>query len=99
MYAHEVHAHEVHVHEMHAYEMHAFEMHARNAFGGNLQISHLTNAGAVVDLSRPELQNTGFCAKSVTVAHRRYLSYRPPQPTSSALFSYSSPQLAVRQRQ
>jgi hypothetical protein len=27
------------------------------------QIPHLTNGGAVVDLSRSELQNTSFCAK------------------------------------
>jgi hypothetical protein len=32
-------------------------------FGENLQISHLINGGAVVDLSRSELQNTSFCAK------------------------------------
>jgi hypothetical protein len=27
------------------------------------QIPHLTNGGAVVDLSRSELQNTSFCTK------------------------------------
>jgi hypothetical protein len=40
-------------------------------FWGNLQVSHLTNGGAVVDLSRSELQNTSFGAK---VRDKRSLS-------------------------
>jgi hypothetical protein len=43
------------------HETHAYEMHARKVLE-NLQIFHLTNGGAVVDLSRSELQNTSFCA-------------------------------------
>jgi hypothetical protein len=42
------------------------EMHVRKVLG-NLQVSHLTNGGAVVDLSRSELQNTSLCAKEEKV--------------------------------
>jgi hypothetical protein len=52
-HAYEVHAHEVYPHEMHAHEVHAHEVHAHET---------LTNGGAVVNLSRSELQNTSFCA-------------------------------------
>ena len=51
----------------HAYEIHTLEMYARKVWGGNLQISHLTNVGAVVDSSRSELQNTSFCAEKIKV--------------------------------
>jgi len=53
--------------EMHAHEVYACEVWPMRCtperFGENLQIFHLTNGGAVVDLSRSELQNTSFCAK------------------------------------
>jgi hypothetical protein len=61
MHADKTHAYEMHAHETHAYEIHALEMHARKVLE-NLQISHPTNGGAVVDLSRSELQNMSFCA-------------------------------------
>jgi hypothetical protein len=50
VYPHEMHAREVHAHETHAYEIHAREMFQRG-FGESLQISHLTNGGAVASLS------------------------------------------------
>src|SRR3984957_507109 len=61
MHADKTHAYEMHAHETHACEIHALEMHARKVLE-NLQISHPTNGGAVVDLSRSELQNMSFCA-------------------------------------
>jgi hypothetical protein len=59
MHAHKMHANEVHAHNVHAREVHAYET--------------LTNGGAVVDLSRSELQNTSFCASCgvVPIARRR----------------------------
>jgi hypothetical protein len=51
MHARKVHAREMHAREMHAREMHAREMHARET---------PTNGGAVVDLSRSELQKRIF---------------------------------------
>jgi hypothetical protein len=58
MNAYEVHAHEVYPHEMHARKMHAREMHAHEVHAHET----LTNGGAVVDLSRSELQKTSFYA-------------------------------------
>jgi hypothetical protein len=69
MHAHEMHAREVHAHETHAYEIHAREMHAREVHAHET----LTNGGAVVDLSRSELQKTSFYASCgvVPIARRR----------------------------
>jgi hypothetical protein len=61
-YAHKTHAYEVHAHEVYPHEMCALEMHAGTALG-NLRVSHLTNGGAVIGLSRFELQNTSFALR------------------------------------
>jgi hypothetical protein len=53
-----MHTREVHAPEAHAYEMNAREMHAREVHAHET----LTNGGAVVDLSRPELPKTSFWA-------------------------------------
>jgi hypothetical protein len=49
---------EMHAHETHAYEIHALEMHARKVLGEIFRSPTLQTVGAVVDLSRSELQNT-----------------------------------------
>src|SRR5271156_1857892 len=67
MHARKMHAHEVHAHETHAYEIHAREMHAREVHAHET----LTNGGAVVDLSRSELQKTSFCASCGVVPMTR----------------------------
>jgi hypothetical protein len=67
VHAHEMHAHEVHAHETHAYEMHVCEMHAHET---------LTNGGAVVDLSKSELQKERFCASCGVVPIARRTRYR-----------------------
>jgi hypothetical protein len=47
MHAYEGHAHEVYPHEL----LHALEMYAGKVWG-EIQVSHFTNGGVVVDLSR-----------------------------------------------
>src|SRR2546423_5913047 len=74
VYPHEMHAHEMHAHEVHALEIHALEMHGRKVLGKNLQISHLTNGGAVVDLSRSEWKIVlrDSVGAGVRIAHRTH---------------------------
>jgi hypothetical protein len=63
IHAHEMHTREVHAPETHAYEMNAREMHAREMHAREVHAHEtLTNGGAVVDLSGPELPKTSFCA-------------------------------------
>jgi hypothetical protein len=91
MHADKTHAYEMHAHETHAYEIHALEMHARKVLE-NLQISHPTNGGAVVDLSRSELQNMSFCANgkwsllpAANIKKRQNLCRRNPRHQSPLL--------------
>jgi hypothetical protein len=58
MHAYEMHAHEMYPYDSHAHEIHVDEMHAREVHAHET----LTNGGAVVDLSRSELQKKSFCA-------------------------------------
>jgi hypothetical protein len=72
MNAYEVHAHEAYPNEMHARKMHAHEMHAHEMHAREVHAHEtLTNGGAVVDLSRSELQKTSFCASCGVVPMAR----------------------------
>jgi hypothetical protein len=61
---------EAYAHETHAYEIHALRMLARKVLG-DLRISHLTNGGAVLKLSRFELQNNDFPRQETKVSSGR----------------------------
>jgi len=80
MHARKMHAREVHAHETHAYEIHAREMHAREVHAHET----LTNGGAVVDLSRSELQKTSFYASCGVVPIARRTRDRVPSWRFSA---------------
>jgi hypothetical protein len=74
---------EVYAHETHAYEIHALRMLARKVLG-DLRVSHLTNGGAVLELSRFELQNNDFPRQETKVSSgRRSLGAGPSRPGST----------------
>jgi hypothetical protein len=67
-------------HEMHAGEVHAHET--------------LTNGGAVVDLSRSELQKTSFCASCTVVpmTRRTWQTSLQRSQRRARMFSYGGPE-------
>jgi hypothetical protein len=61
MHVCEVHAREVYTHKIYAFKIHAYEVHVHEVYPHGMHAHKtLTNGGAVVDLSRSELQKTSF---------------------------------------